>query len=412
MYFVKTGQHSGFCLLQALIYPPIPTFDHRLGCHYSSDMLVKTIGWLFTSVIIFAGVNGDTHRSKSSNAPKNIIIDSTVNFEGSKFIGDPKHVGLSIGIYNKGATTTYNFGTIIKGRHILPTANNIYEMGSITKSFMGLLLARAAIDKKVNLNDEVTKYLEGNYPGLSFAGKPVKIINLANHTAGFPKNIPDLSHLTPTQVNELFKTYNKQHFLTDLAKFQIKTTPGSAFQYSNAGTQVAAIIVEKIYRDSFANLLKKYITQPNHMYHTGTIVSGANEKLYVKGYDGNGLEMPRPDLWKTLPAAGYLKSSVNDMLKYIRLNIAESTHPEVKLAHTPTFVHTDEDDADIGLFWFVKNNARGQREVMHAGGSFGTTSFVLIAPDQKKGIICFANDASAGTEHELRVMAEKILSGM
>jgi len=147
------------------------------------------------------------------------------------------------------------------------------------------------------------------------------------------------------------------------------------------------------------------------MNHTGTLVNKVDKKIYINGYGPDGQLAPKPDLWKTLPAAGYLKSSVNDMLKYIRLNVNEQ-NPVVKLAHTPLFTHTDEDDADIGLFWFIKNNTLGEREVMHAGGSYGTTSFLLINPTKKKGIILFANDASATTEHELRVMAAKILGSV
>jgi hypothetical protein len=126
------------------------------------------------------------------------------------------------------------------------------------------------------------------------------------------------------------------------------------------------------------------------------------------GYNNKGKRQPPPDMWKAVPAAGYLLSTIQDMLAYIRFNIYEN-NLAVKLAHTTTFTHTDEDDADIGLCWFVKT-INGHTAVMHGGGTFGTSSFCLVIPELKKGIVCFANDASPGTETALRNMSYAILS--
>lgn len=397
---------------------PITWFDRDLSNAYLYSLTyvklkmvicTKFISIVFLVALFICPIAHHQHTTKRIAIVKH--ADSTASAEGSRFMADPKHAGLSIGIYADGKTSTYNFGSIEKGKQNKPTANSIYEMGSITKSFMGLLLAKAVVDKKVALNDPVTKYLGPAYSNLSLNGHTIAVRDLATHTAGFDKNIPDLSKLDPAQINALFKNYSKSDFLADLKKVHPNTTPGSNFRYSNAGTQVAEIIVERIYGDSFSNLVKKYIAVSAGMKHTGTTVSRNDGNLYVNGYGPDGRLAPRPDLWKSLPAAGYLKSSINDMLKYIRFNIDERNQA-VKLAHTPIFMHTDEDNADIGLFWFIKNNAEGDREVMHAGGSYGTTSFLLINPAKKKGIICFANDASASTEHELRIMAAKILAGV
>jgi CubicO group peptidase (beta-lactamase class C family) len=55
----------------------------------------------------------------------------------------PSRVGLSIGIIKDGKTHAYNFGTTEKGKDWLPTQNTVYEIGAISKTFTGTLLAEA-----------------------------------------------------------------------------------------------------------------------------------------------------------------------------------------------------------------------------------------------------------------------------
>jgi serine-type D-Ala-D-Ala carboxypeptidase/endopeptidase len=80
----------------------------------------------------------------------------------------------------------------------------------------------------------------------------------------------------------------------------------------------------------------------------------------------------------------------------------------VRLSHRVTFHNTGEHDADIALFWFVKEPPGGYRELLHGGGSFGTTSLCLLVPQHKIGVICIANDAAPETERTLTLLSEVI----
>ena len=76
-----------------------------------------------------------------------VNLDSLVTTLGESFLKNKQGVGLSIGIYNKGVLTFYNFGTTNKTKSNLPTRHTVYEIGSITKTFVSFILATAVIEK-------------------------------------------------------------------------------------------------------------------------------------------------------------------------------------------------------------------------------------------------------------------------
>jgi len=342
-------------------------------------------------------------------APQPDSIDSIVNETVSTFTHDPHHTGLSIGILKNGVRHTYNFGSTDRSVQKLPNDHTIYELASVTKTYTGILLAQAILDGKVALDDKVQKYLNGDYSNLSRGGVPVKIVHLANHTAGLPKQIrPFKNGATPAEILASYGNYTQPMFLDDLQQIKLSATPGAKFAYSNVDAQLIGIVLEKVYGMRYEELVKKYITLPNHMTDTSTKVPAVKAQRFASGYDGKGERMPEMTFWRAIPAAGFLKSTVSDQLNYLQWNLDES-NPAVALAHRTLFAGTDEQGDDIALFWFTRNLPDGSREIRHAGGSFGSTSYEAIYPDTKIGIVLLANDADASTERVLKAIADAIV---
>jgi len=103
------------------------------------------------------------------------IVDHAVD---SFFKNTPQAVGLSIGVVKADKTYTYNYGTVERGKKVPPTANTLYPIASITKTFTGALLAQAALEGKIKLDDNVGKYLDGDYPNLGFQAHPIRLFDL------------------------------------------------------------------------------------------------------------------------------------------------------------------------------------------------------------------------------------------
>jgi CubicO group peptidase (beta-lactamase class C family) len=335
-------------------------------------------------------------------------LDSLVNSFGASFTSQPSHNGVSIGVYADGKAYFFNYGTVKRGSSITPTDSTIYELGSVTKTFTAWLLAEAITEGRLHLQDDIRKYLPGPYPNLAYQGHPITIENLANHTSGLPKFLPRLDQTqTPDQILAEHPDISGAELLSELSRFTPDTLPGTRFNYSNADAQLIGLILEKIYSQSYAQLLHRGLTGPLRMTDTWLTVPDKDSSQIAVGYNDKGEVMPKLRFWRSLPAAGYIKSTTADMVKYMQFYLDEK-NAAVRLSQGVTFRNTGEHDADIALYWFVKQQPGGYREFLHGGGSFGTTSLCLLVPQHRIGVICIANDASPGTEHTLTLLSEAI----
>ena len=94
--------------------------------------------------------------------PLDSLIDNTVK----DYVLNGQNCGLSIGIIQNGETVFYNYGETKKGTGEVPTQKTIYEIGSITKTFCGNLLAIAITENKLSLDDDIRKYLPKGFKNL------------------------------------------------------------------------------------------------------------------------------------------------------------------------------------------------------------------------------------------------------
>jgi serine-type D-Ala-D-Ala carboxypeptidase/endopeptidase len=340
-------------------------------------------------------------------------IDTIVQKATLPFIGDTSKVGLSIGIYTNGEVHYYNYGTTQKGKQSLPTNKTVYEIGSISKTFTGTLLAQAVKDKKVKIDDDIRKYLDGNYPNLEYQGKPIKLSHLVSHISGLPFFLPDIPNLfqnanfdtLPFTISKIQQNYSKQKFFEDLHTVHLDTIPGYKFHYSNAGAQLLKFILEKVYKMPYDKLLSEYITRPLKMQNTNSLFLKNDITLLVKGYNDKGKLMPyNPQI---LDAAGGIFSTTSDMLKYLKFHLNENNEV-VALSHKVTTGEINHHA--IGLNWQEQITSKKQKKIWQSGGTFGFSSYCVIYPETKVGIVLLANESDPGAQGGLEGIAEEIVA--
>src|SRR5580698_9373496 len=95
----------------------------------------------------------------SDNATRT-VLDKAVDKAAGKFFAKGQHVGLSIGIYDRGKTVFYDYGTTSKSKVRLPDRKSIYEIASITKTFTGAHASGALVDGKMTLDGDFRAYLK------------------------------------------------------------------------------------------------------------------------------------------------------------------------------------------------------------------------------------------------------------
>ncbi|WP_199117988.1 serine hydrolase [Pedobacter sp. ASV28] len=258
------------------------------------------------------------------------------------YMKDGKRVGISIGVDLNGKSFKYNYGETAPGSGISPSDKSIYKIGSITKTFTGLLVAHAITEGRIALNDDIRKFLPGNFPNLQYPnGDPVKIGYLLVHTAQFPSSMGE--QLSFPVSDEVFLKFLNGIKLDSLRSFR--------YVYSNVGYQLLGFILEKIYHKSYEELVSKYITIPFGMTQTKVEYGANSASILLKGY-GTYKEAINP-MPMTLPGAGGLGSSVRDMLKYLYYQNMEKS-PEVRLIHR--LIIGDVDKEAYGFQWAIGKN--------------------------------------------------------
>jgi D-alanyl-D-alanine-carboxypeptidase/D-alanyl-D-alanine-endopeptidase len=383
---------------------------------FMEDSMGKRIFCLLPATCLFVGVLAacSAPAQLPSNNPNQSAVDKAVDKAAGEFFAQDQHVGLSIGIYDHGKVAFYNYGTTDKSKAHLPDERSIYEIASITKTFMGALASAAVIDGKMTLDSDFRAYLKEPYPNLEKNGKFISLRLLAAHRAGLPKNIPDTDALfknpdfdtLPYKLIDLEKPYDDAAYLQALHHVELRGEPGIEFVYSNFGIKLIGLGLQQVYQKSLEQLLKEKILSPLGMKRTGLAVSTTNEPLLVQGYSPSGKPMPY-HLFNA-GAAGGLYSNAEDMVRYIGWQLDESD-PVIRQSHSAIF--GGGDNVQEGMVWNMTREG-GERKIWESGGAFGMASQLVLYPESKIGIVILANDGGFSTQEELGEMAKKIRAAL
>ena len=130
-------------------------------------------------------------------------IQNTIHFYGEKLISDPSLNAVSIGITMNGNSYTEHFGELDEGKSNTPTDSTIYEIASVSKSFCGILIAKAVLEKRITLDDDIREYLVSGYPNFEYLEIGITIKLLLTHTSGLPRFLP-------LEIYSLFNNIDEQ----------------------------------------------------------------------------------------------------------------------------------------------------------------------------------------------------------
>lgn len=321
-------------------------------------------------------------------------VDSLVDKYVSFYMLDSNAVGLSIGIIKDGKIYRYNYGEIKKGTRQLPASTSSYELGSIAKTFIATLLAQAAVDGKVNLQDDIRKYLPGTYPNLEYKGSPVRLVHLANHTSGLPGSFSafpydSIGKLSSDAQFAYFENYKKDSLFKDLHQITPETTPGTSYHYNSNAFHILIAILERLYHRSYEQVLTDYLSTHLAMRDTKNNLSSAEAKRVVQGYNDRGEPMPHYNNPQTMTGGPGLNSTLDDMLLYVSANLVEK-NKALKVTHKTTW--GDPKSFAVGLGWMMNTNCRGDRYMYHSGRSRGCHSLITFYPNRKSGMVILVNE--------------------
>jgi CubicO group peptidase (beta-lactamase class C family) len=300
--------------------------------------------------------------------------------------------GLSIGILKDGKTIFYGYGETARGNKQIPDQHTIFEIGSISKTFTAILLADAVNSGNVKLDDPVNKYLPDSIPQLQFEGIPITLKTLSNHSSGLPR-IPSNFH-SSDNANP-YKDYDHSDLYSFYKNFKPTRKPCEKYEYSNLAAGTLGVILERVYHENYETLLIEKICKPLGMNDTREFLRKDDSARFAKGYNEDGVYNSQWD-FRALGAAGAIRSTVADLLKYAKANLGDAPpklNKAIQLTHVVTFT---DGEAKVGLAWhYIKP---GIDEVIFQNGGTGGYHSYLAINTKKKFLVVILSNCTRGTE--------------
>lgn len=295
-----------------------------------------------------------------------------------------KYQTLMFGIVDGGKSEVVVFGKLDNGE--APGGDKIYEIGSVTKTFTATLLAKAVVKGQVRL-DESLAQLVPDWKVPNHGGKQITLGDIGSQRSGLPR-MPN--NFAPKDPLNPYVDYDAARLKAFLANYSLPRDPGASYEYSNLGFGILGTALAEAAHKSYPALLQDEMLAPLGMSHS----SAANivTPELAPGRKGDGSPAKNWDL-DAFAGAGAIRSSANDMLRYLKANMNPDSSPlgrAMALAQTPC-ARVDE-ASQIGLAWMTTGK---QGIVWHNGMTGGYASFVGFTADRKHGVVILTNVAQS-----------------
>lgn len=274
-----------------------------------------------------------------------------------------------------------------------PPEQIVFEIGSITKVFTGLLLAQAVVEKKVTLETTVGSVLGSETKFADPRVAAITLEQLSMHTSGLPR-MPTNAAAGMVEGDPYAK-YDEKLLFAYIASAKLEGEGPYSSSYSNVGVGLLGHLLGKVFQTTWEDAVTKKICLPLGLNDTAV-----EPAKLPRATPHAGKEAVKPWHLGAMAGAGALRSNAADMLKF-----GEALqHPE-KTPLKDAFAIALKPHAEapslggqIGLGVFL-TKSNGDLKLTHDGGTGGFCSGLQVIP--AKGIVRVAlisNNSVGGSE--------------
>jgi CubicO group peptidase (beta-lactamase class C family) len=297
--------------------------------------------------------------------------------------------GIVVGVIDDKGTHVVAYGKRERGRPEPVDGDSIFEIGSITKVFTTTLFQQMIERGEVKLDDPIGKYLPATVKTPSYKGSEITLVDLATQASALP-SMP--TNFSPQSFDDPWADYTIAQMYDFLSHCKLARKPGMKFEYSNLGMGLLAHILTLRAGTNYEALVIRRICDPLGMTNTRITFSPEMKARLARGHSTVG---PPVKNWNfaAIEGAGALRSSVNDMLKFLAANMGRGSSPlnaTLAAAHQPR--HSAGWGMKIGLGWLTFS-LFGVDYTWHNGGTGGYRTFLGFSKEGR-GAIVMANEAN------------------
>ena len=261
--------------------------------------------------------------------------------------------------------------------------HSIFEIGSITKGFTGLVLADMVRRGEVSLDDPASKYAR---PGAKLPmrdGKPITLRDLVTQTSGLPRMPPGMR---PANPRNPYVDFTEDRLYETLAKLEIPPD-APKYEYSNLGYMWLSDLLARAAGKSYEALVTERVLQPLGMKDTTITISEAQRRRLVQGHNTVYHATAYWDFAQNLGGVGAIRSTLSDMLILARALAGRSDTPlkeTIALALVP--MRPAGPKNATGFAWLTYD--RGDAPIhWHNGGTGGFSSMIAVNPKTRTAAV-------------------------
>lgn len=352
---------------------------------------------LLLAITVFSSCNQDDDLNKALYP----TLEEELNVLAEKYV----KVGAIVGVIDsKGIKSSYSFGSKSVNTVEPPDANTVFDIGSITKTFTALLAAKI-LEEEIILNGVVEDYLpEGLVSLPTNDGVEITFEHLLTHMSGLPRTPHETGSSFPKpegyDAKNPYAAYSTEYVYTYLTNYcQLEFTPGTYWGYSNTGYGLLGHTLGLIDGSSYEDILIRNIFDVLGMNSSSLFLTNKQMENVALAHDRNKNQVPFFTAKDIFQGAGMIKSSLNDMFKYLEANMGLVSSP-LKGAMDRTHQQTPDiytgSMGYIGLAWYIIELEDRQTIIYSGGNTNGHASYIAFNPQKQTGVIVLFNDSQSG----------------
>lgn len=304
-------------------------------------------------------------------------VDAQVRAEAERLVEERICEAIVLAACAGGEESFAGFGRIGPDRPDRPDQTTLFEIGSITKVYTGLLLAVAVEEGAVSLDDPVDRFLPAGVRWPEDEGG-VLLAHLATHTSGLPR-LP--RSMRPSDPLDPYADFELDDLWSEVAESVLDAPPGERYAYSNLGYGLlGALLARALGAPDYPTALRDRVLIPLGLRDTYFEVPPSCRERFAAPAKA-GLVRARRWRFSALAAAGALRQSARDLLAFARAQLApDETALAEAIRRSHTILHRLPDGGGVAYGWHVRSDG----VLWHNGQTGGYHA--VVAVDRASGV--------------------------
>ena len=301
----------------------------------------------------------------------------------------PRHDALALAVVG-----TDRDGIHRAGARLAP-AGALWQIGSITKVFTALVLARAVVRGEVTLETPVRTLLPD-------APEDITLGQLATHTAGLPRIPRELWSQALRRDPDPYADIDRAALLTSLARTRRRGT--GRVRYSNLGFGLLGLALATAAGTSYDALVRAEVCEPLGLADTRAALTRTDRARCLPGHTRRGRQRSVAWEFDAMAGCGALWSSIEDMQAFLRAVLDPPPGELGAAMRLAAETHVPGRGHEQGLGWIRFTRGPMAGHLFHNGGTYGFRSALLADPATGRGVV-----ALTSTDRSVDGLAAQVL---